>query len=47
MEDKKGLQSMRHNSLCSKRGANWVRVGTAKHLWIDWMDSWFVSNMAI
>ena len=22
----------------SKRGENWVRVGTAKHLWIDRMD---------
>ena len=23
----------------SKLGKNWVRVGTAKHIWIDWMDS--------
>ena len=29
---------LRRNSLCTKRGENWVRVGTAKHLWIDWMD---------
>ena len=26
------------NSPCSKRRENWVRVRTAKHLWIDWMD---------
>ena len=27
------------NSLCFKRGENWVRVGTAKHLWIDWINA--------
>ena len=26
------------NSPCSKRGDNWVRVGTAKYRRIDWMD---------
>ena len=25
-------------SPCSDWGENWVRVGTAKHLWIDWID---------
>ena len=34
------------NSPCSKRGENWVQVGTTKHLWIDWKDSRFVNNMA-
>ena len=28
----------------SKRGENWVQVGTARHLWIDCMDSWSVNN---
>ena len=32
------------NSPYPKRGENWVRVGTTKHLWIDWMDSWFVNR---
>ena len=27
-------------------GGKWARVGTAKHLWIDWMDSRFLNNMA-
>ena len=26
---------------------NWVRTGSAKQLWIDWMDNRFVKNMAI